>query len=59
MIAWTLIVAALVTAVPAQSQQRAPLQARFVGQMAFAITDGTATVMTDFPYQIGYADAPP
>ncbi len=35
------------------------LQVRFVGLMAFATTDGTVTVMTDFPYQIGYADAPP
>jgi L-ascorbate metabolism protein UlaG (beta-lactamase superfamily) len=38
--------------------QRPPLQARFVGQMAFAITDGAVTLLTDFPYQIGYADAP-
>ena len=43
----------------ATAQQRPPLQARFIGQMAFAITDGTVTVITDFPYQIGYADAPP
>jgi L-ascorbate metabolism protein UlaG (beta-lactamase superfamily) len=42
-----------------QGQPRAALQARFIGQMAFAITDGSATVITDFPYQIGYADAPP
>lgn len=40
-------------------QERASLQARFVGQMAFAITDGAVTVMTDFPYQVGYVDAPP
>lgn len=39
---------------PAQS-----LQARFIGQMAFSITDGTVTLITDFPYQVGYAGAPP
>jgi L-ascorbate metabolism protein UlaG (beta-lactamase superfamily) len=31
-----------------------PLQARFIGQMAFAITDGVRTIVTDFPYQSGY-----
>lgn len=35
-----------------------PLQARFIGQMAFSITDGSTTLITDFPYQIGYAGAP-
>jgi Beta-lactamase superfamily domain len=39
-------------------QERAALQARFIGQMAFAITDGSVTIVTDFPYQIGYVDAP-
>jgi L-ascorbate metabolism protein UlaG (beta-lactamase superfamily) len=34
------------------------LQARFIGQMAFSITDGSTTLITDFPYQIGYAGAP-
>jgi L-ascorbate metabolism protein UlaG (beta-lactamase superfamily) len=29
------------------------LQARFIGNMALAITDGTTTVITDFPYQSG------
>src|SRR5918993_4682367 len=38
--------------------QRVELKARFIGQMAFEITDGSFTVMTDFPYQIGYAGAP-
>ncbi len=41
------------------STQRPRLEARFIGQMAVAITDGSATVITDFPYQIGYADGPP
>jgi L-ascorbate metabolism protein UlaG (beta-lactamase superfamily) len=35
--------------------QRPPLEARFIGNMAFAITDGTTTLMTDFPYQSGYS----
>jgi L-ascorbate metabolism protein UlaG (beta-lactamase superfamily) len=39
--------------------QQAALQARFIGQMAFSITDGAVTVITDFPYQVRYADAPP
>ncbi len=35
--------------------QRAVLEARFIGNMAFAISDGATTVMTDFPYQSGYS----
>jgi L-ascorbate metabolism protein UlaG (beta-lactamase superfamily) len=35
--------------------QRPPLDARFIGNMAFAISDGTTTLMTDFPYQSGYS----
>jgi L-ascorbate metabolism protein UlaG (beta-lactamase superfamily) len=31
------------------------LRARFIGNMAFAIDDGTTTLMTDFPYQSGYS----
>src|SRR5687768_1471826 len=31
------------------------LEARFIGNMAFAITDGRTTLMTDFPYQSGYS----
>ncbi len=30
-----------------------PLQALFIGNMAFAITDGKTTLYTDFPYQPG------
>jgi L-ascorbate metabolism protein UlaG (beta-lactamase superfamily) len=36
--------------------QRPALDARFIGNMAFAISDGTVTLMTDFPYQSGYSD---
>jgi L-ascorbate metabolism protein UlaG (beta-lactamase superfamily) len=35
--------------------QRPPLEARFIGNMAFAITDGMVTLMTDFPYESGYS----
>jgi L-ascorbate metabolism protein UlaG (beta-lactamase superfamily) len=35
--------------------QPPPLEARFIGNMAFAITDGSVTLMTDFPYQSGYS----
>ena len=35
--------------------QRPALEARFIGNMAFAISDGATTVMSDFPYQSGYS----
>ena len=35
--------------------QRPVLEARFIGNMAFAITDGAFTLMSDFPYQSGYS----
>ena len=31
------------------------LHARFIGNMAYAITDGTITLFTDFPYESGYS----
>jgi L-ascorbate metabolism protein UlaG (beta-lactamase superfamily) len=34
---------------------RPALEARFIGNMAFAITDGSVTLMTDFPYRSGYS----
>lgn len=39
--------------------ERPQLQARFIGQMALSITDGSTTLITDFPYRVGYAGAPP
>lgn len=36
-------------------QPRPALEARFIGHMSYAITDGTTTLMTDFPYQSGYS----
>lgn len=35
--------------------QRPVLEARFIGNMAFAISDGTVTLMSDFPYESGYS----
>lgn len=40
---------------PSQPPQ---LEARFIGQMAVSISDGSITVITDFPYRVGYAGAP-
>jgi L-ascorbate metabolism protein UlaG (beta-lactamase superfamily) len=58
-----LLIAAVLALLPSSAtpvpRQQAPLEARFIGQMAFSITDGKTTVITDFPYQIGYAGAPP
>lgn len=47
---------ALTTALaPAAAQPRPALEARFLGNMAFAISDGVTTLMSDFPYQSGYS----
>lgn len=45
----------LLIAWSASAAQRPALEARFIGNMAFAITDGTTTVITDFPYRSGYS----
>jgi L-ascorbate metabolism protein UlaG (beta-lactamase superfamily) len=37
------------------STQPPALEARFIGNMAFAITDGDLTIVTDFPYRSGYS----
>jgi L-ascorbate metabolism protein UlaG (beta-lactamase superfamily) len=42
-------------AAEAQPATPAALEARFIGNMAFAITDGTMTLFTDFPYESGYS----
>jgi L-ascorbate metabolism protein UlaG (beta-lactamase superfamily) len=31
------------------------IQARFIGNMAYAVTDGRTTLFTDFPYESGYS----
>lgn len=35
------------------AQTRPVLEARFIGNMSYVITDGTTTLFTDFPYQSG------
>ncbi len=37
------------------ARPRSVLDARFLGNMAFAISDGTTTLMSDLPYQSGYS----
>jgi L-ascorbate metabolism protein UlaG (beta-lactamase superfamily) len=44
-----------ITAIAVFASQRPSLDARFIGNMAFAISDGAVTLMTDFPYQSGYS----
>lgn len=36
-------------------QPAATLDARFIGNMAYAISDGAITLFTDFPYESGYS----
>src|SRR5215208_6589960 len=53
---FVLILVAVLT--QSSAPQRPELKARFIGQMAFEISDGTTTLITDFPYQAGYVGAP-
>jgi L-ascorbate metabolism protein UlaG (beta-lactamase superfamily) len=50
MIIAALTLAAATSASPAAA---APLQAQFIGNMAFAVTDGKTVIYTDFPYESG------
>jgi L-ascorbate metabolism protein UlaG (beta-lactamase superfamily) len=52
-VAAALVLCAVVAS--ASSQPAQTLEARFVGNMAYAISDGTTTLFTDFPYQSGYS----
>jgi len=49
-VAWVWVAAATLSPAPDAPPQ---LTARFIGNMAFAITDGTTTLFTDFPYESG------
>jgi L-ascorbate metabolism protein UlaG (beta-lactamase superfamily) len=49
------IAAFVLAAAVATGTGAVPLRATFIGNMAFAITDGKTTLYTDFPYQSGYA----
>jgi L-ascorbate metabolism protein UlaG (beta-lactamase superfamily) len=44
-----------VLAAGAAPAQPVEIRARFIGNMAFQLTDGRATLRTDFPYESGYA----
>ena len=44
-----------VAAAPDENDAKAKLTATFIGNEAFAITDGIVTLVTDFPYQSGYS----
>ena len=50
---WLGAVVAVAWLLPSEASKE--LRGRFIGNMAVAITDGTVTVMTDFPYQSGYS----
>jgi L-ascorbate metabolism protein UlaG (beta-lactamase superfamily) len=51
-----LLLIALVAANPSgRAQTRPSLEAHFIGNMAYAISDGTTTLFTDFPYESGYS----
>ncbi|MEX0878726.1 MAG: MBL fold metallo-hydrolase [Thermoanaerobaculia bacterium] len=52
----TLAALALLAAAAAQAGEPARLELRFIGNMAYAITDGKTTLYTDFPYQSGYSE---
>ena len=52
-VGWTL--AASVTVAGSALAQSPALTATFIGNMAFAVTDGTTTLYTDFPYESGYS----
>jgi L-ascorbate metabolism protein UlaG (beta-lactamase superfamily) len=54
-IALALAIAAFAQPLGATPTSQPPLHARFIGNMAYAITDGTTTLFTDFPYESGYS----
>jgi len=49
----TTIAGILLLAAAAQTAEAQKLELRFIGNMAFAITDGKTTLYTDFPYESG------
>jgi L-ascorbate metabolism protein UlaG (beta-lactamase superfamily) len=54
-IALALAIAAFAEPLASTQAARPSLEARFIGNMAYAITDGTMTLFTDFPYESGYS----
>jgi L-ascorbate metabolism protein UlaG (beta-lactamase superfamily) len=55
LVALGLAIAAFAQPLVPASDAPAALRARFIGNMAYAITDGTITLFTDFPYESGYS----
>lgn len=49
------LVALAILAASDVAQTRPALEARFIGNMSYAISDGITTLFTDFPYQSGYS----
>jgi hypothetical protein len=49
-----LIVTALSILTLSLGQSRSALEARFIGNMAYAVSAGATTMFTDFPYESGY-----
>jgi L-ascorbate metabolism protein UlaG (beta-lactamase superfamily) len=54
-VALALAMAALAQPADAFQTTQPALEAHFIGNMAFAISDGTTTLFTDFPYESGYS----
>ena len=52
----TIVTVGLVLLASSAAAETARLELRFIGNMAYAISDGKTTLYTDFPYQSGYAD---
>lgn len=49
------VLAGLLGAAAVFAQAPPALEARFIGNMAYAISDGRTTLFTDFPYESGYS----
>ena len=52
-LSWCLLATCLSGA--AAAAEPAEIRARFIGNMAFQLTDGRVTLRTDFPYESGYS----
>jgi len=50
-----LALASLTLSTTPAAQTPSVLEARFIGNMAYAISDGTTTLFSDFPYESGYS----
>lgn len=55
LVALGVAIAAFAQPLGASGDSPPALHARFIGNMAYAITDGTVTLFSDFPYESGYS----